>query len=268
MTTNSSTSKEYPVVCFQNGQNPRADRRPLIRETPLSVHIDGRPFLDTTRTPVNDELLAIGILFAQGAISTVAEIDSIQVLTGTENAEKGDLVKDAMHLTLAKTSSTAKPPAETGEGQKSGLERTIKSPRNETFSFRKLAQLPQIMTAHQELYASSRAAHAVGIFNWKGELLSCQEDASRTHALHKALGFCLKHHVARQQTIAVFSGRINNAIALTIVRAGFPLVLSISAPTDSAVDILSRAGVTYIGSLRDHRGVLYTPGKEFITITP
>ena len=257
MTVSPSTSKEYSVVCFQNGQDPRTDRRPLIRETPLSIHLNGRSFLHTTRTPVDDELLAIGILFAQGMITTAEEISTMHVLAG--NREKGDIEEDAMHLTLTKPPPAAKPLTKTGECRKSHPEQTIKSPRNETFSFRKLAQLPQVMTAHQKLYARSRAAHAVGIFSREEELLTCQEDASRTHALHKALGFCLKHQLPRQETIAVFSGRINNAIARTIVRAEFPLVLSISAPTASAVDILAQAGVAYLGSLRGPSGILYTP---------
>ena len=264
MTINPSASKKYPVVCFQDDREPRADRLPLIRETPLSIQVNNQPFLNTTRTPVDDEFLLIGILFAQGMITSAAQISDMHFLTGTENQER-IIREDAVNLTLPALLSPIEPLTKEGAYRKPKLHKTIKNLRNETFSFRKLSQLLEIMNAHQELYASSRAAHAVGIFNREGILLTCQEDVSRTHALHKALGFCLHHELPRKELIAAFSGRVNHTIAWAITQAEFPLVISKAAPTDSAVEVLSQAGVTYIGSLRNQRGVLYTP-KSPVTI--
>lgn len=260
MTIHPAASKKYPVVCFQDNREPSTDSLPLIREAPLSIHINNQPFLHTTRTPVDDELLLTGILFAQGMISSAAQISGTQFRAGTDNQE-GAIREDAVNLTVPELPSPIKPLDREVTDRKSKLLKAVKNPRNETFSFKKLSQLPEVMSTHQELYASSRAAHAVGLFNREGTLLTCQEDASRTHALHKALGFCLRHELAWGELIAVFSGRINFAIACTIARTGFPLVLSISAPTDSAVEVLSQAGVSYIGSLRNQRGVLYTPNS-------
>ncbi|MEA2108597.1 MAG: formate dehydrogenase accessory sulfurtransferase FdhD, partial [Pseudomonadota bacterium] len=221
--------------------------------------------LSTSRTPIDDELMAVGILFAGGIINSAAEISNIQLEPGNKN-KGGNIVEDIMTITVPRAGSAPLQPSTAADiRQKLSRAEGLFSHLNEKFSFRKLLRFPQIMTAHQELYASSRAAHAVGLFNREGELLTCQEDASRTHALHKALGFCLQHELARGELVAVFSGRINIAIAWIIVRAGFQLVLSISAPTNTAVQIMNQACVTYIGSLRDEGGILYTP-KSPLTI--
>ena len=264
MTINPSASRECPVVCFQGNRKPRPDRLPLIREAPLSIQINNQPFLRTTRTPIDDELLALGILFAEGIITSAGEINDIQLQPGAGNKER-DNSEDILLIKVPGFS----PPGQKSTTTTTTLSRqvkTIPAGWDKEFSFQQLSQLPQIMTAHQHIYTSSRAAHAVGIFNQKGDLVTCQEDVSRTNALHKALGFCLRHQLEWKTLIAVFSGRINLDMAGRIARAGFPLILSISAPTDSAIKILNQAGITYIGSLRNNGGILYTPDSS-LTIT-
>jgi FdhD protein len=259
MTTFSAASSQCPVISYQGNRKPQATSLPLINEIPLKIIVNDQPFLSTSRTPIDDELMAVGILFARGIITSAAEISNIQLQPGIEN-KGGNIVEDTMIITVPGAGTAPLQPSTAVDiRQESSQAEGLLTHLNEELSFRELLRFPQIMTAHQELYASSRAAHAVGLFNREGELLTCQEDASRTHTLHKALGFCLQHELTREELIAVFSGRINIAIAWTIVRAGFSLVLSISAPTNNAVKILEQAGITYIGSLRDKRGILYTP---------
>ena len=260
MTTIATTSSQCHAIRYHINQEPQAITPSLISEIPLEIILNDHPFLSTSRTPIDDELMAIGILFTNGIITSADEISHIQLQSGIKNKE-GDIVADTMIIKVPGVTNLPKPSSTVNNRRMPGQIREVPG-WDETFSFRRLLRFPQIMSAHQKLYASSRATHAVGLLNRKEELLTCQEDASRTHALHKALGFCLQHELAREKLIAVFSGRINIAIAEIIVKAGFPLVLSISAPTNNAVKILKQAGVIYIGSLHDESGILYTPGKS------
>lgn len=263
MSIDSTTSSQCPVIRYRKNQEPKADILPLIKEIPLQIMVNNQPFLNTSRTPIDDELMAIGILFAEGIINTIAEISGMQLHPGM-GSKKEDMSEDTLFIEVPSFSAPATPSVAAGGG---GLRNQVKTQPvrwGEGLSFRKLLRLPQIMTTHQTLYARSRAAHAVAIFNREGELLTCREDVSRTHALHKALGFCLQHGIKRDSSIAVFSGRINLAMAVMISKAGFPLVLSISASTNSAVKVLEQAGITYMGSLRDDHGTLYTPQSSFI----
>ena len=261
MTTIATTSSQCHAIRYHINQEPQAITPSLISEIPLEIILNDHPFLSTSRTPIDDELMAIGILFTNGIITSADEISHIQLQPGIKNKE-GDIVADTMIIKVPGVTNLPKPSSTVNSRRIAGQSKAAPNRWNEVLSFRELLQFPQIMSAHQELYANSRAAHAVGLFNREKELLTCQEDASRTHALHKALGFCLQHELAREKLIAVFSGRINIAIAEIIVKAGFPLVLSISAPTNNAVKILKQAGVIYIGSLHDESGILYTPGKS------
>ena len=113
------------------------------------------------------------------------------------------------------------------------------------------------MRQHQQLYTSTAGAHAVALVNKNGKILHCEEDVGRTNALDKIVGYCLCNKIEMGSLAALFSGRINLEMAVKIVRAGFPLALSISAPTAGAVKILKQAGITYAGSLQEPAFTLF-----------
>lgn len=234
----------------------QAEERQLVLEIPLKIWVNGDPLTTLHRTPGNDLKLAAGYLYYQGLIGEADEITAHRLVTA--DREKGSpLAGDSMRLTIrenknAVSSLTASAIWTIIAGQ------TRKSQAAPFFLAPDLVTgLPDKLHEQQQLFQSTAGAHAVALVNRAGKILHCEEDVGRTNALDKLMGYCLLEKIDMTSLGAMFSGRINLEMAVKICRAGFPLVLSISAPTAGAVAILKEAGINYVGSLRSHSFALF-----------
>ena len=230
--------------------------RPLISEIPLQIWINGEHLVTLHRTPGNEFFLASGFLYYQGLINQHDDI-SAQRLVSAEDDSKSPLANDSVRLTINKSITAI-------SRLTAGAIWTVIAPQIEKSSPRpfylaanQIPLLPKAMENHQELYTATAGAHAVALVNKTGKILHCEEDVGRTNALDKIVGYCLYNKIEMSSLAALFSGRINLEMAVKIARASFPMVLSISAPTDGAVQILKKAGITYVGSLRESSFTLF-----------
>ncbi|MBN2706110.1 MAG: formate dehydrogenase accessory sulfurtransferase FdhD [Deltaproteobacteria bacterium] len=221
----------------------------LIAEIPLQIWINGEHLVTLHRTPGNELFLAAGYLYYQGLISAPEDITAQRLIRITSEASS-PLANDSLRLTI-KTPSTAI------SALTAGAIWTIIQPQSEKPRIKplpppasRLTELPEKMRQRQQLYQTTAGAHAVALVDETGEILHCEEDVGRTNALDKLVGYCLCQKIDMTTRGAVFSGRINLEMAVKIIRAGFPLVFSFSAPTAGAVRLLKLADITYAGSLR------------------
>ena len=230
--------------------------RPLISEIPLQIWINGEHLVTLHRTPGNEFFLASGFLFYQGLINQHDDI-SAQRLVSAEDDNKSPLANDCVRLTINK-SVTAISRLTAGAIWTVIAPQIEKSPPRPFYlAANQIPLLPKAMEHHQELYTTTAGAHAVALVNKTGKILHCEEDVGRTNALDKIVGYCLCNKIEMSSLAALFSGRINLEMAVKIARSGFPMVLSISAPTDGAVQILKQVGITYVGSLRESSFTLF-----------
>jgi FdhD protein len=235
----------------------RHDERLLIREIPLQIWVNGELLTTLHRTPGNEYLLAAGFLFYQGLISHYDEITARRLVCSETENNDNPLAADSLRLSLKPqpTAISRLTPAAIWSLIAPQLQRNQKTQFR--LPARLIPKLPQKMRSHQELYQTTAGAHAVALFNRDGRILHCEEDVGRANACDKIVGYCLCHKIDRSSVGTLFSGRINLEMAVKITRAGFPLVLSISAPTAGAVTILKQADITYAGSLQQDRFTLF-----------
>lgn len=250
------SSKVSTFIYDRASSQWKSAERPLITEIPLQIWINGEHLVTLHRTPGNEFLLATGFLFYQGLINQHDDISAQRLVSAPDNSNS-PLATDSVRLTINKsifaiTRLTA------------GAIWTVIAPQIEKSSPHPfflaaplIPPLPKAMGRHQELYSSTAGAHAVALVNKDGKILHCEEDVGRANALDKIVGFCLCNKIDMSSLAALFSGRINLEMAVKITRAGFPMVLSISAPTAGAVQILKQAGITYVGSLRESSFTLF-----------
>jgi len=64
--------------------------------------------------------------------------------------------------------------------------------------------------------------------------------------------------------MVISSGRISSEVILKIARRNIPIVISKSTPTDLAVDLAARLGVTLIGFVRGKKMNVYTESWRVI----
>ena len=75
---------------------------------------------------------------------------------------------------------------------------------------------------------------------------------------------CILEDIITDDRMVISSGRISSEVILKIARRNIPIVISKSTPTDLAVDLADRLGVTLIGFVRGKKMNVYTESWRVI----
>jgi FdhD protein len=123
------------------------------------------------------------------------------------------------------------------------------------------ARLPEMGRAMRDLQIVHReigGVHAAAVFAQDGRAIILAEDIGRHNAMDKAIGYCLLRGLPMHDKVLVTSGRASYEMVTKAVRAGIPIIASVSAPTSLAVQLAQDRGLTLVGYLRGSRMNVYT----------
>ncbi len=111
--------------------------------------------------------------------------------------------------------------------------------------------LPDALRAGQAAFERTGGLHAAGLFETDGRLVAIREDVGRHNALDKLIGSRAQaNELPLWDRILMVSGRVSFEIVQKAAVAGIPIICAVSAPSDLAVRLADRLGVTLIGFLR------------------
>lgn len=266
------------LVRFTQGDRPGQPDQDLVAvESPLTLRVQPPEGAPTSlgvlmRTPGDDEDLALGALFAEGVIQSMADVHRVHVTIAPAGTDVGDDV-------MVDVTTSANVAAAAGRGSAStsacglcgrlevlvidtspSLSATRETPM---VTAEMLSAMPDRLRAAQAAFDDTGGLHAAGIFDADGTLRIAREDVGRHNAVDKAVGALLRlHAVPAASSVLVVSGRVAYEIAHKAARSGIPVILAVGAPTDLAVDAARSAGVTLVGFARNGRFNVYTwPGR-------
>jgi FdhD protein len=232
-------------------------------EEPLEIRIransepmPGTPVTVTMRTPGNDEDLALGFLFGEGLIHSMADIahfgpcgTSGQVV-GVQLAAGVVDPRPALQRSFYTTSSCGV----CGKSSIDAVTRLIPQGRVGSqlrISSAALRQLPEQLRASQSVFATTGGLHAAALVAPSGEILAVYEDVGRHNATDKLLGAELRLGMRRPANSALLlSGRASFELLQKAAMAGIELVAAIGAPSSLAVELAQSLGITLVGFLR------------------
>jgi FdhD protein len=255
---------------------PRIDL--VATEEPMEIRLRSgsrmRPVTVTMRTPGADFELAAGLLFAEGIITSRAQLNRIEYCVDCE----GSAAQQYNIVTAVTTPGTQADffiPGRTfgmtsacglcGRERIDEIERRGVAPiRSElTVSHELITSLPDRLRDAQGLFDSTGGLHAAGLFDVNGDLLALREDVGRHNAVDKAIGWAfLEDRLPLSDSILMISGRGSFEIVQKAVAAGIPIVCAVSAPSSLAVDLARRFDLTLIGFLRGSRFNIYSGAKR------
>ncbi len=229
----------------------------------------------TMRTPTNDENLIIGLLFCEGIVHKISEIEKIEFLG--EKVGKFDL-QNKIRVTLNNSENlntkhlrrnflTNSSCGVCGKTSMDSLEIICKTKINKDIPKIKsslITKIPNLLTQSQSEFSKTGGIHSSALFNKKGKSLVIEEDVGRHNALDKVIGHSLKNSIfdTKNQFIAC-SGRISFELVQKTLMVNIGLLMGVGAPTSLAIDLAKRFDITLIGFVKSDSFNIYC-GKNRI----
>jgi FdhD protein len=239
-------------------------------EEPLEIRVDASPVAVTLRTPGHDDELAAGFVLTEGIIISAEELVGVAAVDHVPPTARGNVV-DAQLRPLGERGSSTRarlgrvPSFITsacgvcGRGTIDAIQRRAAPlSTGQTVSLDCLRSLPEKLRATQSVFAETGGVHGAALFDLEGDLLVAREDIGRHNAVDKIVGFgVLRRQLPFSHAVLMVSGRAGFEIVLKAWIAGIPIVASVSAPSQLAVELADEAGMTLVGFLRGRDFTVY-----------
>ena len=240
----------------------------LVAEAPLALVVDDARVV-TIRTPTgadDDEAWARGFLLGEGIVASPDDVLALTTGTGDDGIPEiraevrdGDGDGDARRLARAHEIRPSCGLCGSLGGEGLSVDGPMPIAGRPRVSLAAVAAMVDDMSRNQTVFEATGACHAAALYAASGRRLSLAEDVGRHNAVDKAVGRALMagHATELGQSVGTLSGRAGFELVAKLIRAGLPVIASVSAPTALAFDLCKEAGTTLLGFVRDGRGRIY-----------
>lgn len=251
--------KSYTITKYIDGVESSVEDD-VVTEARLQVIINGKKFLSLLCTPKALPALVTGFLFTEGVLTTIEEIDQLTIdeLAGTAevtlvNKETYKFINDILCGERTVT---------TGCGRGRTITYPLMSaqqahPTMMKLDYDKILDLFKVFNSASELFQATGGVHSCALCD-REQILYSEEDIGRHNAVDKVIGLALMHGVELQDKILLTSGRVSSEIIGKLARSGIHVIVSRSAPTDTAIEIARNRGMRLIGFARGRRLNIYS----------
>ncbi|UYO00808.1 MAG: formate dehydrogenase accessory sulfurtransferase FdhD [Devosia sp.] len=242
--------------------------RPLAIEAPIAIEVGGIGYAVMMATPVDLEDYVVGFALSEGLIAHQDEISNMVIspIEGGFLARLG-LPPEGVRKAVARARKRVGESSCGLCGIESIAEVLRPLPRlsatiatTRSAIARALSNLP----THQLLGSETGGAHAAAFCTPAGEILMVREDVGRHNALDKLLGALARSNTSPSNGFILLTARCSYELVEKTVRAGCPMLVTISAPTSLAAERARASGLTLVALARPD-AALVVHGAEAIT---
>lgn len=114
------------------------------------------------------------------------------------------------------------------------------------------------MQGRANFFKLTGGVHSCALVDKQGSIILFSEDISRYNSIDKILGEAFVNNITTEDKIVLTSCRITSGILRKIIIGKLPIVISRAAPTDLAIKLAKRMGITLVGFVREKRMNIYT----------
>ena len=248
----------------------------VVIEEPLQVILrsynDDMTVLNTTvmttmRTPGHDIELVKGWLNTQVFLSlsdiqsiTQADTPNLVFINGTTSFRL-----DKNQLTRLSPVTSSCGICGDAEIEKISSCSAVRSIINIAISLKIINTLVESARTQSEVFNQTGGSHASAIYNLENgsinpSVICLREDVGRHNALDKAIGSFNNDSLTNKAF--VLSGRVSADLMQKVICAGIPMVISVGAPSNLAVELAESVGVVLIGFVKRDSFNIYAGFKQ------
>jgi len=253
---------KYPIKHYENGEYSQT-MDDVLAEYILSIYIERDLLVKLICVPEYMEELVLGYLHSDGLISSVDDVESIVFDGQTARVKLSEDHNAAAVLSANAADLHDTDMVVTDSGDFVGIPHKFKRPENGAI-LKKAVWTPEMVLNNANLlleksriFRETGNVHSVMLCRGEEMMYFC-EDIGRYNAFDKCVGRALKDRADLSGACVYTSGRIPSSIALKTLRAGIPMIVSRSAPTDATLAIAAEYGLTVIGFARGDKFNLYS----------
>lgn len=240
--------------------------RDLAIEAPISIEVCGIGYAVMMATPADLRDYALGFALAEGLVDEAAQLAKIDIhpveggwaLRLWLPPERVERALDRARRRVGESSC--------GLCGIENIEEVLRPlPRVAArLSVRRTAIAAALAALgdHQPLGRATGAAHAAAFCAPTGEILCVREDVGRHNALDKLVGALAHAAIDPASGFILLSARCSYELVEKTVRAGCPMLVTISAPTSLAADRAAAAGLTLVALARDDCALLVSGATD------
>jgi len=240
-----------PIRKFSHGEADQVDEG-IIVEQSVSLTVNGEVWLTFMCSPVDLEALAVGFLFNENIVSSMAEVADVRVCEHYDNVDVWLTKSIEQPKNWRRTSGC------TGGYTAAVLEEVQPVPPDDlVLTPDKILTLIRNLFESQDIYRKSGGVHSSALATPDG-LLFQLEDVGRHNTLDKIAGRLLLESLHIGPKIILTTGRISSEMLQKAARMKASMLVSRTSPTSMSIDLAERLGITLIGYARGHRFNVYS----------
>ncbi len=250
------------------GGTVSSGERTVPLETPVAFEFNGIAYAVMMASPIDLHDFTVGFALAEGLVSRADELADIDIC----EVERGMIVRANLPPDRAEPLiDRVRLRVTEGSCGLCGLQSIDDALRPlPPVTARPAATIEGIATAldalgkHQPLARQTGATHAAAFCGADGAIIAAREDVGRHNALDKLIGHLARAGMNPADGFILLSSRGSYELVEKTVRAGCPMLVTISAPTALAVTRAKEAGLTLLAlARRDSALIANDPHRLF-----
>jgi FdhD protein len=218
-------------------------------EKKLRVSLNGKHIINLLCTPLMIEELINGLFLTEGILTERVlpedmKIDFSEEISIDINAKTSDISELTTSRCLGGITFNKK--------------RTFEKINNTvTISSETIQNLFEEFHQKSELFRLTGCFHSAALSDGE-KIIAFAEDVGRHNAVDKIIGAAILEDILFKGTLLLVSCRLSSEIVSKCSRWKVPILASRTAPTDLAIEIAEKSGITLIGFVRGERLNVYT----------
>ena len=263
------TNAARPATFEVEAYNERGEMVPtaIAGEHPLTLYVDKREIVTLMTLGHAPEALAIGYLRNQRLVSSIDEIEAVQVDWETQSVAVTTRTRQPLPALDKKTVTTG-----CGQGTVFGdlMEEidSIKLRSDVSLADEHLFVLLEKVRKHETIYKQAGAVHGCALATTAGEILMFVEDVGRHNAVDAIAGFMWLDDIDGSDKVFYTTGRLTSEMVIKCAQMRIPFLVSRSGLTQMGHDIASKVGITMLGRASGRHYLAFSGRERLLRTSP